>query len=204
MLACVLAVPETFHPILLSRKAAALRKGKNDPEFHSASELALAKKTVSSAILNSLYVPFKLLFLDPMVMALSLYTSLLQGILYLCFGAFPLVFANNHSFNLWQIGLTFLGLAIGNVIACFFNPVWHKQWVGSIAKMKGRNGPEYKPEPELRLPPAMVGSIMVTGGLFWFAWTTYASVHWIVPIIATIVFSVGYVYAVFRDAAQLR
>jgi hypothetical protein len=128
-----------------------------------------------------------------MVLALSIYTSLLQGILYLFFGAFPLVFINNHSFNLWQVGLTFLGLLIGNIIACICNPYWHKHWLSLIAKMKIEHGVEYKPEPELRLPPAMVGAVMVTLSLFGFAWTTFPSVHWIVPIIATVFFSIGYV-----------
>ncbi|EHK96626.1 putative drug/proton antiporter YHK8 [Glarea lozoyensis 74030] len=190
MLACVLLVPETYHPILLSKKAAALRKS-TKRQYHSASDKARASKSLSKALATSLYVPFQLLFLDPMVLALSTYTSLLQGILYLFFGAFPLVFVNNHGFNLWQVGLTFLGLLIGNLVACLFNPYWHKNWMGLIAKMKAKHGPEYKPEPELRLPPAMIGSAMVTVSLFWFAWTTYPSVHWIVPIIATIFFSIG-------------
>ena len=141
----------------------------------------------------SLYVPFKLLFQDPMIAVLSTYTSLLQAILYMCFSAFALVFGNNHGFNLWQIGLTFLGLAVGNVIACCCNPLSHKQWMGSIAKEKAKHGAEYKPQPELRLPPAMVGGPMLTAALFWFAWTTYPSVHWIVPIIATVFFSTAYV-----------
>lgn len=134
-----------------------------------------------------------------MVLALCTYTSLVQGILYLCFGAFPLVFGNNHGFTLWQIGLAFIGLLVGNVVACFCNPFWHKNWMGLIRKMKERHGPDYKPEPELRLPPAMVGSVMITGPLFWFAWTTYSSVHWIVPIIATVFFSVGYDISFFPD-----
>ena len=190
-------MPETFHPILLSKKAAALRKSTGNSEYHSASDLARASKTLSRALLDSLFVPFKLLFLDPMVLALSTYTALLQGILYLCFGAFPLVFGVNHGFNLWQVGLAFLGLLVGNLIACLFNPYWHKNWMGQIQKMKEKNGPEYKPEPELRLPPALVGSVLVTVSLFWFGWTTYASVHWIVPIIATVFFSVGYVHFFF-------
>jgi hypothetical protein len=193
LLASVIFVKETYHPVLLSRKAEALRKSQNNNKYHSASEVARASKTLSQALLASLYVPFQLLFLDPMILALSTYTSLIQGILYLFFGAFPLVFGQNHGFNLWQIGLTFIGLMIGNVIACFCNPLWHKNWMGLIQKNKQRHGPEYKPEPELRLPPAMVGAAMVTASLFWFAFTTYSSVHWIVPIIATIVFSVGYV-----------
>jgi hypothetical protein len=191
ILACVLFVPETFHPVLLSRKAAALRKRTGDSQYYSASELARTSKPLSQTLFTSLTVPFKLLFLDPMILALCTYTSLLQGILYLCFGAFPLIFTNNHGFNLWQVSLSFLGLLVGNVIACFCNPLWHKQWMGLIAKEKQRRGSDYKPEPELRLPPAMVGSVLATGGLFWFAWTTYSSVPWIVPILATIPFSVG-------------
>ncbi|KAJ6035943.1 MFS general substrate transporter [Penicillium herquei] len=194
ILLCVFFVPETFPPALLSKKAASLRQKTGNNNYRSASELARASKTLSQALLASLVVPFKLLFLDPMVLALSTYTSLLQGILYLCFGAFTLVFTENHGFNLWQVGLSFLGLLVGNVIASFCNPLWHKQWMGSIAKMKGIHGSDYKPTPELRLPPAMVGSVLVTIGLFWFAWTTYASVHWIVPIIATIPFSVGFFF----------
>lgn len=46
-------------------------------------------------------------------------------------------------------------------------------------------------EPEFRLPPAIVGAVLVPIGLFWFAWTTYASVHWIVPIIGSAVFGMG-------------
>ena len=189
----ILFVPETFHPILLSRKAATLRKSEKNDRYYSASETARASKTLPQALLTSLYVPFQLLFFDPMIMVLSTYTSLLQGILYLFFGAFPLVFGNNHGFNLWQIGLTFLGLAIGNLIACFCNPLWHKNWMGLVRKMKIKQGEDYKPEPELRLPPAISGAMLITTSLFWFAFTTYASVYWIVPIIATVPFSVGQV-----------
>ena len=199
ILVCVLFVPETFHPILLSKKAAALRKSTNNNEYHSASEVARASKSLSQTLLTSLYVPYQLLFLDPMVLALSTYTSLLQGILYLFFDVFPLVFGTNHGFNLWQVGLTFLGLLVGNLIACLFNPSWHKNWIWLIRRMREKHGAGYKPEPELRLPPAMVGSVLVTVALFWFAWTTYPSVHWIVPIIATVVFSTGYVLCSFLD-----
>ncbi|EXJ78450.1 hypothetical protein A1O1_08850 [Capronia coronata CBS 617.96] len=194
ILLCVLLTPETFHPVLLSRKAAKLRKDTGDNRYYSASEKARAQKSLSGALLASLYIPFKLLFRDPMIAVLSTYTSLLQAVLYMCFSAFALVFGNNHGFNLWQIGLTFLGLAVGNVVACFCNPLWHKQWIRSIAKEKAKYGADYKPQPELRLPPAIVGGPMLTAALFWFAWTTYASVHWIVPIIATLFFSTAFFF----------
>lgn len=46
-------------------------------------------------------------------------------------------------------------------------------------------------EPECRLPPAIGGAPLVTGGLFMFAWTTYAHVPWIVPILASTIFGAG-------------
>src|SRR5699024_10315360 len=47
--------------------------------------------------------------------------------------------------------------------------------------------------PEARLPPALVGSILLPVGLFWFAWTNGNSVHWVVPIIGSGFFAAGIV-----------
>lgn len=61
----------------------------------------------------SLLRPLQMLILEPMCLNLCLHSAVLLGILYLFFGAFPLVFAANHDFNLWQVGLTFFGMAMG-------------------------------------------------------------------------------------------
>jgi hypothetical protein len=126
-----------------------------------------------------------------MCLSLCIYTAFVLGILYLFFGAFPLIFSTNHGFVLWQSGLTFLGLMIGLVGALLTNPLWHKNYQRLIAKANA-NVPEEKrsqrPDPELRLPPAILGGILVPISLFWVGWTTYSSVHWIVPIIGSIFF----------------
>lgn len=44
---------------------------------------------------------------------------------------------------------------------------------------------------EYRLPPTIAGAFLVPAGLFMFAWTTYSSVHWIVPIIGSTIFGMG-------------
>lgn len=41
---------------------------------------------------------------------------IMLGVLYLFFGAFPLVFETNHGFTLSQVGLTFLGLFVGMIM----------------------------------------------------------------------------------------
>ncbi|KAG0645429.1 Efflux pump atB ame [Hyphodiscus hymeniophilus] len=190
ILACLTFVPETYHPVLLTHKAAALRKSTGNPEYHSASELANRSKSLSKMILHSIYRPFQLLLLEPMCLCLCLYSALLLGILYLFFGAFGLVFGTNHDFNLWQIGLSFLGLLVGIVIGALTNPFWFKNYLRLVTRFHAENPPRPgekpgKPDPELRLPPTIAGS------LFWFGWTTYSSVHWIVPIIGSVFFMLG-------------
>ena len=48
--------------------------------------------------------------------------------------------------------------------------------------------------PESRLIMGQVGGILLPVGLFWIAFTTYRSVHWIVPIIGSIPFGIGICY----------
>lgn len=45
--------------------------------------------------------------------------------------------------------------------------------------------------PEFRLIMGQVGAVLIPLSLFWVAFTTYRSVHWIVPIIGSIPFGMG-------------
>lgn len=45
--------------------------------------------------------------------------------------------------------------------------------------------------PEARLPPALLGAILIPVGLFWFAWTNDPDVHWAPSIIAGVPFGMG-------------
>jgi hypothetical protein len=185
-----LFVPETYRPVLLLRKAEKLRKDTGDNRYHVGSGL-VPKKSMLVTILWSLLRPLEMLLLEPMCLNLCLHSSLLLGTLYLFFGAFSLIFAANHGFNLWQVGLTFLGLAIGILFGITTTPYWQKSYERMVDRRKTEIAEDGKPEPEFRLPQVIVGSMLAPVGLFWFAFTTYKSVHWIVPIIASGVFGMG-------------
>ena len=49
--------------------------------------------------------------------------------------------------------------------------------------------------PEFRLIMGQVGGVLIPVGLFGIAFTTYRSVHWVAPIIASIPFGMGVCYA---------
>ncbi|KAI1068323.1 hypothetical protein LB507_004346 [Fusarium sp. FIESC RH6] len=188
MVAIVFFAPETFHPILLREKARKLRKETGNDAYRAPMEDV--HKPILETLKISVSRPFQLLFLEPMCLCLDLYSAILLGILYLFFGAFPLVFRTNHGMNLWQVGMTFLGIFVGLIIATATTPIWAKLRAGWLEEQKKETGKAVS-EPEYRLPPCILGAFLIPIGLFWFAWTTYSSVHWIVPIIGSGVFGCG-------------
>ncbi|KAL3421615.1 drug/proton antiporter YHK8-like protein 1 [Phlyctema vagabunda] len=184
-----LLVPETYHPVLLRNKARKIRKETGDERWKAPMEKT--NKTIPKTIAYSLLRPFQLLTLEPMCTNLCLFSAILLGILYLFFGAFPLVFRGNHDFTLSQTGLSFLGIFIGMVIGVCTDPFFHTNYKRLIRNRELATGEVGGSEPEYRLPPAIVGSALVPVGLFLFAWTTYSSVHWVVPIIGSGIFGMG-------------
>jgi len=125
-----------------------------------------------------------------MAVILNVYTAVLLGLLYLFFGAFPLIFKTNHGFNLWQVGLTFTGLLVSMIVACAMTPVWNRVRHWLREKRRQKTG-ELKDEPEDQLPQVIFGAPLITGGLFWFGFTSTPDIHWIVPIIGSAVFGLG-------------
>ncbi|KAG4415694.1 hypothetical protein IFR04_011151, partial [Cadophora malorum] len=190
LVATVLFVPETYRPVLLTKKAAKLRKQKNELRYHVSTGLK-PQDGVLQTVMWSLVRPLQMLVLEPMCLNLCLHSAVLLGILYLFFGAFPLVFATNHGLNLWQIGLTFLSMAIGIICGICTTPIWQANYTRLIKQREANGGEKGGSEPEYRLPQVMVGSVFVPVGLFWFAFTTYSHIHWIVPIIGSGFFGMG-------------
>ncbi|KAJ3797237.1 MFS general substrate transporter [Lentinula aff. detonsa] len=183
-------VPETYVPVLRKRKAANLRKSTGDQNYWAPvdrSNLSLGK-----AILISCYRPFELVIFERMALLLNIWTSLILGILYLAFQAFPVIFEQHHGFNTQETGLTFLGIGLGMVIGLATQPYWNN----FIAKESKKNGGICPPE--ARLFAGEVGGVLIPISLYWLAFTTYPSVPWIVPIIASIPFGTG-IFLVFTS-----
>lgn len=90
----------------------------------------------------------------------------LLGILYLFFGAFPMVFGHNHGFSLSQIGLAFLGLFVGMSLGIASDILWKRNYVRLVRNYSKETGKEGSSEPEFRLPPTIVGAWVVPIALF--------------------------------------
>lgn len=188
IVAIIFFVPETYAPVILRNKARQKRKDTGDDMYKA--KIEIIDRTVLQTVVKSLYRPFLILFLDPMCFSLCLFSAILLGILYLFFGAFSLVFSTVYGFNLWQVGVSFLGISTGMLFAIATDPIWHYLYLHQLNRHEKRTGTRAS-EPEYRLPSSIVGGWFCAIGLFWFAWTIYPSIHWIVPIIGTAFFGFG-------------
>lgn len=103
------------------------------------------------------------------------------------FAAFPIIFEEQRHWSQGISGLSFLGVGVGQILAVFVYLVFDRLYKQKGAKAGGRLAPE------ARLDPALLGCVLLPIGLFWFAWTNFLSIHWIVPIIGTSFFGVGQV-----------
>ena len=76
----IASVPETYAPTLLSRRAAKLRKEKQSDIYTTEKELDT--RPLGERLRIFLLRPFQLLFLEPILFFLTLYMSVLYGLLY--------------------------------------------------------------------------------------------------------------------------
>ncbi|KAJ7162170.1 major facilitator superfamily domain-containing protein [Mycena filopes] len=183
MLAIFLFVPESYAPVLLKRKAKKLRKETGDQTYWA--PLDRRDTSLTRSLLLSCYVPFKLLIFERMALLLDTWNALLLGILYLMFQAFPIIFEGVHHFNIQSTGLSFLGIGVGMGMGLATQPYWNRLSARAAVENGG------KAPPETLLIMGQVGGILVPISLYWFAFTTYPHIHWIVPIVASVPFGCG-------------
>ncbi|QRV75562.1 major facilitator superfamily transporter [Ceratobasidium sp. AG-Ba] len=184
----VLFVPETFAPVLLRRRARNLH-AESEGKVNYISKFEKGnKKTFGEIMKINLSRPFVLLFKEPIVLLFSIYAALIYGTLYGLFAAFPVVFQSGRHFTPGEGGLAFLGIGLGIVIATCLTPISNKFYYRAIEKGNG------VAPPEARLVMCCVGAVLLPVSMTWFAWTTYPSIHYMVPIIAGIPFGAGLMF----------
>ena len=193
---------ETYKAAILRRRVMNKDTGKCE-EKEKAKTSFVARTT--AFFRKTLARPLYMLFTEPIPGLFALYVGFNFAVQYSFFAAFPLIFEEEYSFNIGQVGLTFLGLGVGvlfGVIALvYFNIRIYKPWVVQLkteqakaarsAEAEGREPPKATAAPaEWRLFLAFPGSLLLPIALFLFAWTA-GRTHWIVPVIAEALFGMG-------------
>lgn len=98
--------------------------------------------STKATLLRSISRPMRMLIHSPIITGLSLYLALIYGYLYLLFTTFSTVFRDQYGFGVDILGLAFLGLGIGCVVALVVLS-WFSDWLQKYLSDKyGESKPE--------------------------------------------------------------
>ncbi|KAH7020579.1 major facilitator superfamily domain-containing protein [Ilyonectria destructans] len=191
LIALFIFMPETSGPNILLRRAQRLRKLTGSQKLMSQSEIDQSHMTVSGITIDALIKPLEITLKDPAVMFVQVYSAIVYGIYYSYFEVFPLVYPVFYDMNLGQVGLVFLCIVIGCIVAILaYGSLLYFVVTPRIKKVG--MGPQ-----ENVLLPGLPSSFGPTIGLFLFAWTARTSIHWIVPTVGVSIYA-GSVFIVLQ------
>ncbi|GLI74132.1 hypothetical protein PoHVEF18_002366 [Penicillium ochrochloron] len=169
----------TLSSNILLRRAKRLREQTGNPAYHSEAEIQSPSENLALRIVKDMGNDIKLACLDPVILFVNVHTMLVYGVLYLWFEFFPFV--------------AFFGILVGASVSVVAYVLW--LYFSYQPRVANAN---VIVEPEARLIPGQIGAVCIPISLFVFAWTSRASVHWIVPIIGTAFFAPGF-YLTFQS-----
>lgn len=180
-------VPETYAPVILDKRAKKLRKDTGDDRY--VTEKDIDARPFGQQLRIFLLRPLQLLFLEPIVFLISLYMSVLYGLLYMFFVAYPIVYVNGKGWSEGSTGLMFIPLAIGVLLSAGCAPFVNKHYLSLCAK-----APNGKPPAEARLIPMMFSCWLIPVGLFIFGWTSYPRLSYWGPMMGGFPVGFGFIF----------
>ncbi|KAF1982761.1 multidrug transporter [Aulographum hederae CBS 113979] len=178
-------LPETSTSNILLRRAARLRKLTTNEKIRSQTEVDRKGITFGQIVTDAIVKPIEISIKDPAVMFVNVYTALIYGIYYSFFEVFALVYPPLYGFNIGETGLVFTCIVVGCLIAMvIYFSYLHFLLIPDILK----NGLQVQ---EWRLRPALLACFGPTIGLFLFAWTANASIHWMAGVVGITIYAIS-------------
>ena len=102
----ILPTQETYHKVLLGRRAKRLGLPSPNPELSPGQAMRLL-------LTITIFRPVFMLISEPIVLLLSLYNAFTFSVLFAFFAAYPYIFQRVYRFKIWQCGLAFLAVGVG-------------------------------------------------------------------------------------------
>lgn len=174
-----LALPEVRPDVILHQRAAKIRK-ETGIAVHTAQEKS--KTSFNDILTETLIRPTRLLFTEGVLISLGMWSAFVIGIAFMFTQSIMQVYTGLYGWTFFGTGMVQGAIVVGELVGVFAQLVQDRVYFASAKRNTEDPG---NPLPEARLylsiPASFVG---LTGGLFFFAWTSFSSVPWIVPSIA--------------------
>ncbi|KAM0751502.1 MFS general substrate transporter [Meredithblackwellia eburnea MCA 4105] len=177
-------VPETRATVILDREAKKRRKA-GQTNIFGPGELKQHKMELKD-ILDIWGRPFVMFVREPIVLWLSLLSGFSDSLIFTFLESYTPVFSQ-WRFTVQQIGLAFLPLLVGYIIA------WTSFFPTIINQRKARRRDPDSVSPEARLWWLLYTAPLLPIGLFGFAWTSVGPprVHWIAPMSFSVLIAIA-------------
>lgn len=182
----VVFLPETHHQTLLKRRAKKLRKLTGDPSYRAISEIEV--RSLKEVVEGTLLRPITLLT-ELIVFLITLYMSVIYGLLYMFFFAYPVVYSEGKHWGDIKTSLMFIPVGVGVVCSTAISPLLNRDYLKRAQRYLDRGE---VPPAELRLIPMMVGCWFIPAGLFAYAWSSYPHVSWAGPCFSGFACGLGF------------
>lgn len=175
-------IPETYAPVLLSRKAERIRRARIPGYEDVQAPIEATDRSLVHVYKVALTRPWIILF-DPISFLCAIYMSVVYLLLYMLFSIYPIVFQEMRGWNYGVGELPLLGTMVGPALGAVL-VVWDSRATNKRIQAGGTL------EPEGRLRLAMGGGVGLAASMFWFAWSAnFSHVHWVVPTLAGVFLS---------------
>ena len=177
------AIPETYAPVILKRRAAKLRKETGNPKIMTEQE---AQGITFNEMMTACVVrPLKFSVTEPVLCMTCFYVCLIYSLLYAFFFAYPVIFSELYGYKDNIIGLMFIPILIGASFAVL-TTFWCESQYLKLIKTR-------KPTPEDRLLGAKIGAPFAALALWMLGATTYNHRMWLAPASSGMPFGFGMV-----------
>ncbi|KAF4450414.1 TPO4-Proposed vacuolar polyamine transporter [Fusarium austroafricanum] len=133
--------------------------------------------TLSQMTHITLFTPLKMLFTEPLVILISLHLGLNFAVLFQWFISVPAALGAAYGFGVTRAGVAFSSAIVGVTLALLLSSL-----IEALLSGPSKKGMQ---NIERRLVPAIVGSLLMAGSLFWVAFTATPKFHYLTPIAGT-------------------
>ncbi|KAK4501637.1 hypothetical protein PRZ48_007446 [Zasmidium cellare] len=187
----LIVVPETSAARILQIRAKEMRYQTKNWALHSkADENTITAKTILTVYLAR---PFVMIVKEPILALMTAYMSYLYGVIYMLFEAFPVSFHDQRGWSLGVSALPFVSFVVGIVLGA---GIMSYSAATNFKRAYIKHG---HPIPEERLPPMIVGAVVLPIAFFWWAWTSFPSISWIPQVFATALLGMGFLVSFWQD-----
>ncbi|KAF5026345.1 hypothetical protein F66182_1553 [Fusarium sp. NRRL 66182] len=184
--------PETSEAVILRQKA----RTRNTANGSGLSEDNL-EPSVSVFFRKYLTKPIKMFIGEPILVFFTIHMSIAYGVIYITLTMYPLAFVTTRQWSPILGSLPFLGIVVGVVLACIVIALHSIYYVTRRQQETGTH------LPERRLPPMIAGSVILSAGIFWFAWTSNPSTPWPAQVSAGVFIGCGSILVLITGVVYL-